>query len=538
MNRSFTRTAWLAAALAAVSLFSCQRENVPQKEQVPSGPVSIDVTIDQETRTSVSETSGAITFTEGDGIKIFNGTGVYKGITQSTESSGMFVMEDGFSAGSGYAGFPADFVTDITSGGVTFNLPTTYRYSQVGGSSANSAKVPCPMVGTYSGAGISLKPVCALVRFYLTNVAAGTLSFTFRSPVTGTATVTTPSGTNDGILQNDLGNANATITVTGVPKVEDGDVIYITIPVPVGTAPQNVVVRNASADGTADPRFALMTGIGQALERGHGHRFVNIHFVIDDPSFSVSEYQHVLFAPGNLQYIGSVSTPYFKFADHQWDYYGSTTGQDTPSVANVDRDLFAWATSGYMDKYPYYFAKSLYSVTDYGPAISSGEWTDDSEEWDWGVHNTISNGEGYSWRTPTSEEFLYLLRERTCSPRYALATVAGVKGLILFPDLYHHPSGVAAINKADTACSGYADNTFDVASWISLECVGCVFLPAAGRNGSSSVTYAGVYGHYWTSTASTTSGAKGFHFYDGGIVTFTSSSRHDAISVRLLREIN
>ena len=54
----------------------------------------------------------------------------------------------------------------------------------------------------------------------------------------------------------------------------------------------------------------------------------------------------VLFSQGNLQYIGSASTPYWKFAEHQWDCLGTTTGQNS-SDENVDRDLFGWGTSGY-----------------------------------------------------------------------------------------------------------------------------------------------------------------------------------------------
>lgn len=36
--------------------------------------------------------------------------------------------------------------------------------------------------------------------------------------------------------------------------------------------------------------------------------------------FSVSATKKVYFSKGNLQYIGSASTPYWKFAEHQWDY--------------------------------------------------------------------------------------------------------------------------------------------------------------------------------------------------------------------------
>ncbi len=52
----------------------------------------------------------------------------------------------------------------------------------------------------------------------------------------------------------------------------------------------------------------------------------------------------VYFSQGNLQYIGSAATPYWKFADHQWDYIGDA---QTGTSEMLDRDLFGWGTSGY-----------------------------------------------------------------------------------------------------------------------------------------------------------------------------------------------
>ena len=69
--------------------------------------------------------------------------------------------------------------------------------------------------------------------------------------------------------------------------------------------------------------------------------------------FSVSTSKQVWFSQGNLQYIGSVGTPYWKFAENQWDYLGTTTGQNS-SNHNVDRDLFGWGTSGWYNGNVYY----------------------------------------------------------------------------------------------------------------------------------------------------------------------------------------
>ena len=482
-----------------------------KEEETPSGPVSISVTIDQGTRTSVSETTGAITFSKGDAIKIFNGKGVYLGITQSTQSTAMFSMADGFTAtGSGYAGFPANLVTDITSNGVTFNLPSSYKYSQVGGSDADASKVPCPMVGTFTGGGgISLKPVCALVRFYLTDVTAGTLTFTFQGSVAGETTVITPSGTNDGIRQSNLGNEDyGAITVTGIPEVEVNEYIYITLPVPVGTSTQNIIVTNNPADVTVKSRVAVVSGGSGALATGHGHKFVDI--TLREPAFSVSASKRVFFSLGNLQYIGSAETPYWKFAENQWDYLGSTTGQNS-TATNRDRDLFGWGTGNEPNR----VSTSVPSFVD------------------WGV-NPISNGGEYSWRTLTKDEWVYLINTRF-GYRYAKAQVHGVNGLIIFPDGFTFPSGVA-IDSPNVAGADFTANPLSDDDWSSLDWVGCIFLPAAGSRAKTTLYSVGDWGDYWSSTPDDTH-AYGLSFNHNSVTPNVSAAfSWYGYAVRLVRD--
>lgn len=557
-NCLFLRVFWLAAFMAALSLLpACQREDSQLNDNVQrlSGPVSIDVTIDQEaTQTSVSEMTGAISFSMGDKLVISDGEKIYKGITSSTSTSGMFVMEDGFNPGSyqqfgvfaTFAGFPADMVSDISlivEGAVQFNLPDSYWFNQVGGMDFNTAKVPCPMGGLYhAGGGISLKPVCSIVRFYITNVEAGTLTITFPTPVTGKAWVCPVTG--DELSDNNLAsscpteiqasgltNSGNTVTIYDVPATKPGESLCVTIPVPVGTVPQNIVVFNGS---TSDERIDYITGSSEDLTLGHGRRFMSF---LKSRAFSISSSKRVVFSPGNLQYIGSASTPYWKFADHQWDILSTTTGQDSDAT-NVDRDLFGWATSGYNDKYPYMTSGER---TDYGPAISSGEWTSDSAEWDWGVHNTISNGGGYSWHTPTKAEWEYLIQGRSYSPKCAKAVVAGVSGLILFPDNYCHPSGVAAIVNADAVNSSsvFTDNVFDETVWSSLESAGCVFLPAAGDRNRQDLDSVNYHGEYWSSTAASDQTSYFVVIFPRGVrVPLYECVRQIGCSVRLVRDVN
>ena len=519
---------------------ACQREmNAPEVDPMPEGPVSIDVTIDQATtRTAVSELTGAITFSMGDRIAISDGLNVFRGITSSTSTTGTFVMEEGFDPSvfqdyeilATFAGFPASMVAEIDMdyyNGILFTLPASYTFGQVGGKDFNMAKVPCPMTGLYRfGGGISLKPVCSLVRFYLTNVVAGTLTITFPTDVTGEAWLSPaseaemnealldPISSPTEILASELIGSGNTVTITGVPTTEGDEFLCITLPVPVGTIPQNISVRNTPTDTSVKQSVAFVAGSSEALERGHGQRLQNIN--LTSPSFSISNNKRVIFAPGNLQYIGSVSFPYWKFAEHQWDFLGSTTNQDTDAT-NVDRDLFGWGTG-----------------TDPNKVSTSND--DYSPFKDWG-NNTIVNGGGYSWRTLYHYEWQYLFDGRSGSPKYAMAKVADKKGLILFPDDYVHPSGIMALNNVDNDEGEFDDNVFDVSSWSLMEQSGCVFLPAAGyRYGTGEHAVFTVGGHYWSSVRNGST-AYSLVFSNAGVRPNDSNSRFYGYSVRLVRDV-
>ena len=218
--------------------------------------------------------------------------------------------------------------------------------------------------------------------------------------------------------------------------------------------------------------------------------------------FSVSEGTQVYFSQGNLQYIGSAETPYWKFADHQWDYLGKDTDQNSDSQT-VDRDLFGWGTSGYHDPSdPYNVNYQPWSTSNatvstdynkygYGPSTNMADpnLTGSSANYDWGVYNAISNGGNTTntWRAPTHEEWSYLFNTRNTASgiRYAKAKVNDVNGVILLPDDWS--TSYYALNSTDTYDASFSSNTITAAQWNTLEQHGAVFLPAAGRRNGASV---------------------------------------------------
>ena len=265
--------------------------------------------------------------------------------------------------------------------------------------------------------------------------------------------------------------------------------------------------------------------------------------------FSVSDSTQVYFSQGNLQYIGSASTPYWKFADNQWDYFGTTTGQNS-NAENVDRDLFGWGTSGYHDSNDPYnvnyqpwstsssTVNTTYNYYGYGPSknMDSPDLTGNSANYDWGVYNPISNGGNIAnqWRTLTKAEWNYVFSTRSTASgiRYVAAQVNDVKGFILLPDDWS--TSYYTLNSG----SNFSNNTITAEQWSTLEQYGAVFLPAAGRRNGTSLNNVGSSGLYWTASSSNNSSdASGVTVSTSGYSGGAIPHRFSGISVRLVRDV-
>ena len=277
--------------------------------------------------------------------------------------------------------------------------------------------------------------------------------------------------------------------------------------------------------------------------------------------FTVNIYgDRVYFSQGNLQYIGSASSPYWKFADNQWDCLGTTTGQNSAN-SNVDRDYFGWGTSGYHDTndtYNVYYqpwstpvetVSTDYNYYGYGPSINmeSSSLTGSSANYDWGVYNPISNGGNQAglWRTLTggrNGEWYYIFSIRAASTlngvdnaRFAKAKVANVQGVILFPDNYTHPSGVELpVNINETGAAGWSGNNYSQDDFALMQAAGVVFLPAAGYRIGTSVSCVGTEGSYWSATCRNSDESYRVYFNDIDLYSESWRVRYPGRSVRLV----
>ena len=262
--------------------------------------------------------------------------------------------------------------------------------------------------------------------------------------------------------------------------------------------------------------------------------------------YSVSATKKVRFSQGNLQY--TKSTGVWSFMEHQYDIVETLNQWVGNDYAGQDVvSLFCYGTSGYN-----------YGATVYQPWSTTNRYADccgsnlyDINQADWG-YNAITNGgnkENSGWRTLTRNEWSYLFNTRTASTvnnvanaRYAKAQVAGVHGVILFPDSYTHPNAVGlptGINA--TGDAGWNGNNYTADDFELMEVNGAVFLPAAGyRLGDPRVYYVGSDLQYWTSYFSGNnngSEAASVNISSSGLNPSGTAARCFGLSVRLVRNV-
>lgn len=265
--------------------------------------------------------------------------------------------------------------------------------------------------------------------------------------------------------------------------------------------------------------------------------------VLQYGKFSVSKSKQVLFSKGNLQYQADPGS--WRFAENQYDVIGADNGNIASDYTGWI-DLFGWGTSGYDSKVPY-----MTSTTN--TAYGNGDADIAGTNYDWGVYNKndLSAPEA-NWRTLTAAEWDTLLFYRagigdigSANDLHGLATVAGVKGMILLPDdwrtIYNPASGF------DPEAANWSTNNYDADEWYTMEAFGAVFLPVGGyREGNNTAATSGNYAtaYYWTSSKYNELSACSFEFskddINGGLYTDEApctsnySPRSQGCNVRLV----
>ena len=523
-----------------VALTQCKKEQVSLVSEDKTVDITLDIKDNGGMRVDVNTITGAVNYQSGDVVYVASG-GKYVGTLtyNGTRFSGAITDP--------IVGEPLHFyfLGNVTPY-ETLTEGTTQSCSVV--ISDQTERLPvieyAPSYENYTSGATAFSAFllnkCALVKFNVTTSSEAATSITgMKNKVIvdfsantlthcqeGNGVITLPAGNGEkwGILlpqgAMEAGEEGSAYSVDGiyigtcgaVPTIRDNDFLTVGIPVTVGT------------------------GGGSALPDG----CISGVFTIDYNGTQVH------FSQGNLQYIGSATTPYWKFADNQWDYFGETTGQNSDSQT-VDRDLFGWGTSGYSHGATCYQPWSTSTDGHQYYAYNSylNNLYDDTGQADWG-YNAISNGGNTvnsGWRTLTKDEWGYVYNYRSTSSgiRWAKGTVNGVCGLILLPDNWS--SDIYTLNSTNNGI--YNSNLITADDWTNiLEANGAVFFPASGYRTGTYLNNAGSSGYYWSATQGGTYTTSAYYTSFSGstgnssTISYKSNTyRYYGYSVRLVRNV-
>ena len=457
--------------------------------------------------------------------------------------------------------YPADIVGDVdisSSSTIAVTLPHEQQYEV---DSRGDQKVKVPMGAYSSTESLTFHNLCSFIKVVVSNrmnndftleritvmAATAYLSGLCSASVTGSpndciGTMVSSSARHDVSLVFPAGNR---------PIIGRGDtdtyVYYIVTPAFSSNGEKDVIITLYTTSGQCaifekqgvSLLHNRMATVSLTVEELTSEAPVNPHSVNGAMPglFSVSATQQVHFSQGNLQYRASTNT--WRFAEHQYDYVGSTNSNISSNYSGWI-DLFGWGTSGWNSGAVCYQPWSISTTSsDYHPGGSyTNGLTGAYAEADWAWHNAISNGgnAAHQWRTLTQSEWYYLLNSRTnASSKRGTGNINGVGGLIILPDSWTKPSGCPQFNPG-LESNNWSHNSYTLVQWAQMESAGAVFLPAAGSRYGTNFNNRVYNGIYWSSAPINEGYAYSSYFSSFNLDPTSNGDRVDGFSVRPVQD--
>ena len=603
------------ALIMAMAFSSCNKTEEGKSENAMFRASTANVTSSDKTFVGQQGLDTIVMWNAGDAIKVFTRTAS----PFSVEASVLTTDEDAKSvvpfygnvreSDVYYAFYPACKISDLEAGNkIHVTLPETQAYTE-GGFAGNTY----PMWAFSTEKYFNFQSTCAILGIQLKgNAKVGSIVLSSKSedqPLAGTVEIDA-AAFDPAKPRYTFTEEKKSVTLgcgeQGEQLTENDTTIFYFV-IPANTYHGIEVVVN-DLQGNKLGGKETSNPLNMAAETIYKMNPFTVNADTPEPGvegyFTVnSNGDQVVFAPGNLYYLPNATTKW-QFAPR---HYGRMVVEDQfTDNPNIDRDLFGWGTSGYHDSSdelnhfynPWNITSDWdwpgqpYNVHGYGPTATPQGGTDIGgngvlvkRNYDWGYYNDIYNpstkqtDEAGTWRVltggPNGEwSYIFNYRSTECTglnmdrdARYVFATLDGVgengtnvEGVIIFPDVYNHPQGVAIpqyINYDNDNFTGnlFSMNHYSSADWDKMDLAGAVFLPSEIRryNGGGNVEHRpGIW--YWSATHLHEGEDKGtaafiiyceyFEWWNGVYVNKTSidlknmsDRRCDGLHVRLAKDV-
>ena len=541
---------------AVLALAACSESNIaeienPQQEENVSTPVTFNITVQEQGATKALKTDWA----DGDVIYIrFNGINdkyifiTYNGSTWDVTESTAFSASDfeGKTLTLGAVHFPIDVEASFSGNNLQFKKDG----QDVASYCMYQSNADYTVDGINVTIKLSLQKPDNVVLFHVPGIQANASDYSLK--VSAEETYVRAFLCRN--IGND-GNVNVTAKSSSYPIIgvadADGGLFCATYMEGNGLGSSKdytLTVKGPVQEYTISGSLTLNAGYQYSLPALNDAKWTTKF-----KPFTVAAGKQVYIAPGNLQAtttdLGTKWT--WDFAEHQYDFIGDAAANTKINgVMTVSQngtvDLFGWVgTSATTDSYGIDM-ENTDATNHYGTSKS------DNLKQDWGTLAIGSYPAG-TWRSLTLSEWEYLLDTRSASSanlpagtnssaaRYTKGTICGVKGLILFPDNYTHPSITVTGTPVYNNASESKFNTFIVADesdWNKMEEAGAVFIPISGYREGTTIVNHEYEGIYWTSSVYSASYTSAYTLY------FTHDSlgrlalnRHKGCLVRLVHEL-
>ncbi|GEM_PF-4318209 len=535
---------FLACSLLLAAIISCSKSS-ETTESIDFDDITIMASMDEQ---NVLDEDGNVardnTFGSGDDhINLFLGTSnnvnfVYEETSKVKTAPFVSTVSGSFTPSTGIeynykAHYPHSTEVTMLTAGVTSHLPV-HQYAAVG----SLESMPPLMIGQSKNFSIQLHTVTSFLCFSVyhegidkvtlysndeSRKLVGTIKFSFDDQ-----SVPEISDTTSGVFAVSVSLKDKTDFIPGEK--------YFFRIFPCDLSASGYTITYHSKRGFYK---VVVTSTPGEWERNRVYMIKasdkDAEFIESSAAFTSSEEGDVVhFAPSNLMY--DLEGKKWYFAAHQYDCIGNSLGNTdvTGSIGSVD--LFGWSVNSPVC----YFGMN--NATSFVGEAEDGDFLD------WGV-KPIWSRDGSTlfpsgtWYTPDANDMEYITSVRPASKvgkvnnaRYIKATVAGVPGLMLFPDVFSWPSELDVPKNINVPQSYFDVNVYSAEEFEILENLGALFLPAGGYRLAKNVLEMGAAGRYWMSNSNGPTIANALDFTYLGVTSYnTTYLRYYGSCVRLAK---
>ena len=517
-------------ALALISgLTQCKKDNAVLNT-IDQDRIDITINVDNGSKINVNTETGIVKFERYDALHIVS-DGKYCGFVTMDKDGGPFVgtikaPAEGQPMYIYFFGVHNKHYYTIETGATKCSIDISDQTGKLPVISCGMTDVYSPVTTSYD---VRLLNKCALVKFNVLTSAETEATclkgLNNEMIIDFEAHTFTPDTVKDAVIKLKPGSGERWAILLPNSAESEGGVAY---------SEDYRYIGSRSAVGVINNNDFITTGYTVKVETATGN-----NPTYDDMKFSLSPTKRVEFAKGNVQHVIINEEWVWKFADHQYDVLTNENIQKYEGPC--DRDRFGWGTGDNPDLMSHSNSNYPQNTTEYI---------------DWGVNFSSNEGRG-AWHAPKCVEWKYLMFQRPATElngvynaRYARARVNSVNGIILFPDVYHHPTDVevplpkpASINYTTDKDGSYTVNTYTTVQWEAMEAAGAVFLPLTSKRDYQGGAW-GFYddvptgeGRYWSQCdLGDANNACNLYFTDYRAYVKDKNDKFKGFAVRLVRE--